>query len=86
MQDDLERQLAALELLTRELISITASERLADLAAELGRTIRESQNEAEAVVRGRALSVLDCVLITADDSLEIPPPRAAPARRFDARA
>lgn len=77
MQDEFEHQLAALELLTRELIAITAADRLAELAGELSRGIRETENMDEAVARGRALSILDCVLITEDDSLEIPrpPPR-----------
>jgi len=74
MQDELEHQLAALELLTRELIAMTEADRLADLAGELTRGIREACNMDEAVARGRALSILDCALIGEDDSLEIPLP------------
>lgn len=83
MQDELEHQLAALELLTRELIAITAAERLAALAGELSRGIRETESMDEAVARGRALSILDCALITDDDALEIPlaPPRETNFRR-----
>lgn len=88
MQDELEHQLAALELLTRELIAITAADRLADLAGELTRGIREACDIDEAVARGRALSILDCALIGDDDSLEIPlaPPRETGFRRSRLKA
>ncbi|MFN3521323.1 MAG: hypothetical protein ACK4YQ_03685 [Phenylobacterium sp.] len=82
MTDELEHQLAALELLTRELIAITDPDRLAVLASQISRGIRETDDMDEAVARGRALSILDCALITDDDSLEIPLP---PAREVHLR-
>jgi hypothetical protein len=81
MLDELEHQVAALELLTRELIAITDSERLAALAREIGRGLREAEDLDQAVAHGRALSILDCVLIPADDSLEIPMPPQEPLSR-----